>query len=253
MFKGTILNPALRKSAFKNQRGFILGEVAMGMIVLGLIGVATHQSLKRFERWSRAEITKKNQETVWHNLEAYLSHHGRLPFACFLEDQGIEHTSLAVGYVPYATLGLMPSSVKDGDGHWIIYAVDRHWTAEGHGERRAICQSLYQKKSTIELNYNGQSVLSQKTNSPTKAHNGVAAILFSGKNYENAFKEMPYKIIVSYKTSPYERFSWKTRYMMTKAAEIHCFDTFFNDAILNTTPSDNRFFPPPKADVKHTR
>lgn len=226
MFKGTILK-RFRK-ILRHQRGFVLAELAVGMMIIGLLGTGLYQSVSQFQKWSRLEITKRNQDMVWKSLEGYLSQHGCLPFASTLGDQGKEGKKL-LGYVPYVTLGIMPSVAKDGYGRWMFYAVDRQWTLKGHGQRQALCKSLFGEKCQLEVIFNDQSTLQKKNNKKKQGVNGIAALLFSGKKEDLRIERSGNRLKISCHASPHTRLEWRTRQVMARMVNISCFDVLFDE------------------------
>lgn len=76
----------------------------------------------------RTDQTHKNMEMIAHRLGMFLRHHKRLPCPASIESYGTEdfgREDMRIchmpGLVPYKTLGISPSVIKDGAQHYITY------------------------------------------------------------------------------------------------------------------------------------
>lgn len=110
--------------------GFSLIEMAVVLIIIGLIGGITLPSLKAMLDWQKAAITAQNQEKILYALASYAIQNKTLPYAeSPLSSQEKAHkTTRRRGIVPYAALGLPESTAKDGYHHWFTYVVDDYYT-----------------------------------------------------------------------------------------------------------------------------
>jgi len=106
-------------------------------IVLLIMGVMISVSLPFFTSQYESEKNKKTDETL-KQLAHTLAHHvllyGRLPCAADPAAKGenmgqeVAQPCNLQGIIPYKTLGISPSLIRDGEGHFITYAVDPTFT-----------------------------------------------------------------------------------------------------------------------------
>lgn len=118
-------------------RGSLLLEIAIGLSVLGVIsGFFVTKSIM-MSRVGREQTTKNNIEIVASALATYLAANKRLPRPTAFSQasssplkNGFESNdkNCAVGYVPFRTLGIIEKNAKDGQGRYLIYAVDPELT-----------------------------------------------------------------------------------------------------------------------------
>ncbi len=97
--------------------GFSLIEIAVVLIILGLIGGMAFPSLKAMLDWQKAATTAQNQEKILYALAGYAIKNKSLPYAANPlnpqeRSQGIIRRRR--GIVPYADLGLPEGMAKDG-------------------------------------------------------------------------------------------------------------------------------------------
>lgn len=107
--------------------GFSLIEVAIVLIIMGLISGMALPALKAMLGWQKAAITAQNQEKILYALASYAIQNKSLPYAANpLNAQGKqdEASRRCRGIIPYADLGLSETVAKDGYHHWFTYVVD---------------------------------------------------------------------------------------------------------------------------------
>jgi type II secretory pathway pseudopilin PulG len=111
---------------------FVLLEVAIALVVLGIMGLASFNAIGQASKQRKIHLTSTRMENMLTVLGSYVRSHGRLPCpaaAPELSDQrGMERATCYVGaafkgIVPYKTLGLAESEARDGWGRWITYAI----------------------------------------------------------------------------------------------------------------------------------
>lgn len=119
-----------RKYLASPLHGFALLEAALALGVFGIIA-ASRLALVRTQRVAlTAEKTRKALENATQSLVAYARVYNRLPKPAETLD-GVEskRPHLLVGLLPYRTLCLDESSVKDGHGRLLTYAVTPELTS----------------------------------------------------------------------------------------------------------------------------
>lgn len=127
-----------------HSQGFSLIEVAIAMIIFsiclgGMLTILQHNHLSQ-----QAVTTNTHQTTLIKALNRFYSHHGRLPCPSTPQaDNGFElgrcsGSHQQIGIVPYKTLGIPASTIKDGYGHHFTYAVSETATIHDSGLDRTL-------------------------------------------------------------------------------------------------------------------
>lgn len=118
----------------KSVNAFSLLEIS---IVLLIMGVVLSFSLPHLTSHLNAEKNKKTQgvfEEITYALSTFVTQNGRLPAPALVDAvgsrRGEENQESATGILPYKTLGLSSSSVRDGHQHWISYTPHPELMAE---------------------------------------------------------------------------------------------------------------------------
>lgn len=110
--------------------GFSLIEVAIVLIIIGVISGMAFPALKTMLDWQKAVITTQNQEKALYALASYAIQNKTLPYAANpinslgKQDKASQRRR---GILPYADLGLSEGAVKDGYSHWFTYVVDHDY------------------------------------------------------------------------------------------------------------------------------
>jgi prepilin-type N-terminal cleavage/methylation domain-containing protein len=143
--------------------GFSLIEIAIVLIIIGLISGMALPALISMRDWQKATTTAQNQEKILYALASYAIQNKSLPYAAnptnFYGKQDIS-TRRRRGIVPYADLGLPESVAKDGSHHWITYVVDHDYATlpeKSHGKspmqqlRNKLCE-MPQSATYLHLN-----------------------------------------------------------------------------------------------------
>ncbi len=114
----------------RNIPGFSLIEIAIVLIIIGLISGMALPALISMLDWQKAATTAQNQEKILYALASYAIQNKSLPYAA---NPGNSYGKQDVtarrrrGIVPYADLGLPESVAKDGHRHWFTYVVDHDY------------------------------------------------------------------------------------------------------------------------------
>ncbi len=156
--------PTLRPSLWKKEDGFILIEVAVALIIFGLIlgpgfiAWRTHNTIRQ------QQITRQHQELIFQALGQHLEFNGCLPKPSAISSQvwgenTASYTGVSKpGIVPYRTLGLPARVAKDGFGHWMTYAVDSEMTTPGVRFQCHMCTQFLSVASKLDVIEGGKSV-----------------------------------------------------------------------------------------------
>ena len=112
----------------KTIRAFALLEVAIALSILGLIAYMGMPLINRLQSWQHTHATTDHQEQIMQALSAYVLANSRLP--CAAENaSGQAKDGINIGFVPYQTLGIPENIAKDGQHHWMTYAVEPNLTS----------------------------------------------------------------------------------------------------------------------------
>lgn len=106
--------------------GFVLLEVAIALSVLGVIAYMAMPLLIKIQQWQQVRVTNAHQEKIMESLAGYVLSNKRLPCPAITangEAQTICTNDTKVGFVPYKTLGIDEKTARDGNHHWMTYAV----------------------------------------------------------------------------------------------------------------------------------
>lgn len=114
--------------ACPKQKGFALLEMALALVVLGILLGLVFTLMGSVSKTNREKKTLKRMERVEEALMGYLLTHGRLPYADADNDGEEEGDELGeseayAGKFPYATLGLTRAEASDAYGRVFDYDV----------------------------------------------------------------------------------------------------------------------------------
>lgn len=105
-----------------NLPGFSLIEMAIVLIIIGLIGGLTMPTLKVMMDWQKASTTAQNQEKIFYALSSYALQHKSLPYAA--DPSGKSMPGRLQGIIPFVALNMPEALAKDGYHRWFTYKVD---------------------------------------------------------------------------------------------------------------------------------
>jgi type II secretory pathway pseudopilin PulG len=109
---------------------FSLIEMAIVLIIIGLISGFTLPTLKNVIEAQKTKTTELNQEKIMYAMASYANQYKFLPYAADpLNPTGKEDRASCRrrGIVPYTDLGLPESTAKDGHHRWFTYVIDIHY------------------------------------------------------------------------------------------------------------------------------
>jgi prepilin-type N-terminal cleavage/methylation domain-containing protein len=93
------------KNKFKKLRGMTLIEIAIVLVIMGLLAGLTVPLLSELSKHRHYTSTQKYMDEIKQALAGYAGMHWRLPYADTNGD-GIEDTGQLSGYLPFITLGI---------------------------------------------------------------------------------------------------------------------------------------------------
>lgn len=111
----------------KNFDAFALLEIAIALCVLGIVNYAGMAMFNKMKQNQHLKVTMQNQEYVTRALAAYVLVNNKLPCPSLKNGEALsvcELDELAVGYIPYKTIGVPEEIAKDGLNHWMTYAIN---------------------------------------------------------------------------------------------------------------------------------
>lgn len=109
---------------------FSLIEMAIVLIIIGLISGMALPALKTTLEWQKNATTAQNQEKIIYALASYAVQNKILPCAADpTGHSGKQEKNRRRGIVPYSDLNLPESLAKDGYQRWFTYVVDDYYNA----------------------------------------------------------------------------------------------------------------------------
>lgn len=175
-----------------SEDGFSLIEVAIVLIIFGLVGGASLHMLTAFSHRQARLKTKEHQEYALQAIAAFVEHHHRFPcpadprltgMEAGLEPRERKCSGLkAEGILPFRTLGISEQFAKDGFKHWMTYVVDPNLADKDHIHR---IKSISGRQITVQTEHNLPVLVDHSTLNP----NFIAFVLIShGEGGEGAFR-----------------------------------------------------------------
>lgn len=114
----------------KKEEGFALVEVAIALIVMGVVMGVGLPSFLHYLEWQKIRDTKEKQEKILYSVSSFVLQNGFLPLPAdphqsgenFGMSRSAVHTSADLrGLVPFKTLGLPEEYARDGFRRYFTY------------------------------------------------------------------------------------------------------------------------------------
>ena len=135
--------------------GFSLIEVAIVLIIIGIMGGMGISLLIHQMSLNRHKISHHHHEAIFRSLAAYALRKEGLPYAANpasrKEKFGLAQSSQTIGIVPFKTLGLPESMVKDGYKNYITYIVQEKLCGGGSSKLRSTRKTSAKKDGICEI------------------------------------------------------------------------------------------------------
>ncbi|MGL5784224.1 MAG: hypothetical protein ACRCYZ_01925 [Alphaproteobacteria bacterium] len=191
-------------AVFRNQEGFSLLEIALGLMLLGMLGGIFLPFLMNQQQLRKSQLTLQHQERIIHSLALYATLHGRLPCPGNPSAKGKERgvalayctSQTAVGIVPYRSLGLPEQFSKDGYLNEFTYGVhpslakpvQQAMAPERSSDDRGFCAKIHEKEHKHFLDV--QEGETPSVRQSLKGGDVIAFVLVShGPSGEGAFQK----------------------------------------------------------------
>lgn len=236
-------------------------ELALVLVLLGLAIGPGLSFFKAQRTLALQRMTRDHQKLIFEALQQYLAQHGRLPCPAdpksgheirgqsrsFCGQEG-----LAVGIVPYRSLGLSSRVARDGYGHWMTYAVDFGLAGGRETIRSFLCKRLFKEPSHLDVSEGETESINRLLVASNNTRDGVAVVLIShGPLGQGAFSGYGYRIPLSIEANQCKKkncadklsfcalpdvsdtglcddfVQWMTKSQLVRGAHIPCFDYFF--------------------------
>ena len=186
----------------KQQTGFSLVELAVVIVIIGLLATMGISALNVQQANGAITATKKNQETIKDALIGYLGKNKHLPCPATDELGGIDlaarnsgtsppNCKTSFGLVPYAELGLPRSVALDGWDNFYNYAVSPQWTASLNTSGINVGSTTSNPANAFNAGNIGtiqvKTRLPANQNPPANLSTAVVALISSGINGFGAY------------------------------------------------------------------
>lgn len=228
----------------RNQAGFSLLEISISLIIIGLIGGFGLSALTAHYQNKSIQITKENQENAMKMLAVYVMKTGGLPKPSGAtltgEQRGFqggahEEQGIAIGILPYKTLGIPEKVAKDGWNRYFTYAMSSNLfhhpstLTRHHGPGQKLDHYLSQHTSPIQIMNQDHHPLTRKTDL-------VAAVLVShGKLGFGAFDKNGQRQMNQVKKSALEEINADTTATFIDAPHSIEAHAYFDDMVIWAT------------------
>ncbi|MFA5041263.1 MAG: type II secretion system protein [Bdellovibrionales bacterium] len=117
--------------------GFTLAEMAIVLVIMGLVILTVFPALTSLRQSGQQALTQSNLRSLMTATAAFVQSNGCLPCPAIpggtkanfgkvstSTNSGCGACTAAQGIPPFASLGVPPSTARDGWGHWITMRVD---------------------------------------------------------------------------------------------------------------------------------
>ncbi len=188
------LGEAMTQS-FHNKSGFTLTEMAMVMLLVGILASLGMSFINAKMSQTSYTVTKQRMQMIKDTMISYLRVNGKLPCPDWIvsgDFTGKEVTSSGTcsnssyGIVPYVTLGLAREQIIDGWGNFFSYRID---TTIQPGKTTPFWTSVgtYVNNDKNESSIGSLTIKSTTTSSSNTASNVVLVVLSHGPNSAGAY------------------------------------------------------------------
>ncbi len=115
----------------KRLAGFALMEVALALIILGVVTSFILPLIHSYLTLEAAKKTEAHQQHIFAALANHVLRYNRLPCPAQESEPGKapKHCPQGIGHIPFKTLGLPEHVAKDGHKHWFTYIVNPELTS----------------------------------------------------------------------------------------------------------------------------
>jgi type II secretory pathway pseudopilin PulG len=114
----------------KKEEGFALVEVAIALIVMGIMLGVGLPSFLHYLQWQKIRETKEKQEKIFYSVASFVLQNGFIPLPADPYEKGdsfglsrptADTSSDLRGIIPFKTLGLPEDYARDGFNHYFTY------------------------------------------------------------------------------------------------------------------------------------
>lgn len=115
---------------FRKEEGFALVEVAIALIVMGIVMGVGLPSFLHYLQWQKIRETKEKQEKIFYSVASFVLQNGFIPLPADphergenfgLSRQSVQSSSELRGLIPFKTLGLPEDYARDGFKRYFTY------------------------------------------------------------------------------------------------------------------------------------
>ncbi|MBN2468960.1 MAG: prepilin-type N-terminal cleavage/methylation domain-containing protein [Deltaproteobacteria bacterium] len=184
----------LEYNKMRNRPGFTLIEMAIILVVLGLLIGMTLPLLSQMAKHRHYQSTQKQMEEIKEALIGYGGIHGRLPFAdTTIPPDGIGDNNQFTGTLPYAELGL---GAVDAWRNSFTYDVNNSLASLAGGDKAAFCTALASLSGDPQLQQGAVTVslaalvISKGENSALDGENADADRIYLSQNPTDTFDDL---------------------------------------------------------------
>lgn len=132
----------VEKSVIREAPGFSLIEMALVLIILGVISGISLPAIQVMLNWQKAKTTALHQDQILYALASYANKNNFLPYAANpINQDGAQDRGRRRGIVPFADLGLPVFIAKDGYQRWFTYVIDDFY---GNQPKKAIAKPIFE-------------------------------------------------------------------------------------------------------------
>lgn len=179
-----------------NQQGFSLAETAIAIAILAIVIGLLVPTLLSVRVAEQARATAQNLQTVMRSIAAFVQSSGYVPCPIHPDNPSGDSAprgscDIAVGMVPFQSLGLPQAFAKDAYGRWLTYAVDVR-LAKYVPTPPDTALPVSGTHGLCGMTYSATSALNVRIENTATFQNNIAVMLLShGANGRGAYKYVP--------------------------------------------------------------